>query len=131
VDYCHPNHPDCVTGVTCSDCGSGFNPHYIISGNLVTYSNALYIPVGEEENNYFGVSVYPNPSNGIVNLSSYRNNLSINAFVKITNLTGQVMEQFKWDGQNKTLDMTAYSKGVYLIIIKNGSYMQAERIILR
>ena len=79
MDYCHPNHPDCVTGVTCSDCGAGFNPHYIISGNLVTYSNSLYIPVGEMENNYFGLQLWPNPAIDFVQLSTSKKNASLNA----------------------------------------------------
>lgn len=131
MDYCHPNHPDCVTGVTCSDCNSGFNPHYIISGNLVSYSNSLYIPVGEEENDYFGLNVFPNPSNGMVNLSSFRNNLSINAKVYFMNQLGQTLKRFTWDGNNKTLDLKSYPKGVYLITIENAYYSQTKRIVLR
>ena len=38
VDLCHPNHPDCVTGVTCADCDAGFNPHLVVACNLVTFS---------------------------------------------------------------------------------------------
>jgi hypothetical protein len=39
VDLCHPNHPDCVTGVTCDDCDDGFNPHLIVACNLVSFSD--------------------------------------------------------------------------------------------
>jgi len=131
VDYCHPNHPDCVTGVTCTDCEAGFNPHYIISGNLVSYSNSLYIPVGEKEIKYFGLSVYPNPSIGIVHLSSYRTNMVIKANVSILNQFGQITDRFAWNGDNKTLDFSTYSKGIYFIIVDNGDQRQTERIILK
>lgn len=131
VDYCHPNHPDCVTGVTCSDCNAGFNPHYIISGNLVSYSNSLYTPVGEKESRYFGLEVYPNPSIGIVHISSSRNNLAIDASISILNHLGQLMDQFDWNGNSKTLDFSNYSKGIYFIKVDKGINKQIERIILK
>ncbi|NLN96111.1 MAG: hypothetical protein GX128_08085 [Bacteroidales bacterium] len=40
VDYCHPNHPDCITGVTCSDCDDGFNPQLEVACYLVLHSNS-------------------------------------------------------------------------------------------
>lgn len=131
VDLCHPNHPDCETGVTCGDCESGFNPHYIISGNLVSYSNSLYIPVGEIETKYFGLHVFPNPSIGLVHLTSYRNNLAIDANVTILNHLGQVSDRFTWNGDDTTMDLSTYSKGVYFIEVDNGIQKQVERIILK
>jgi hypothetical protein len=70
VDYCHPNHPDCVSGVTCTNCNEGFNPHYIVSGNLVSYSNSLFIPTGEIEQDFFGMQLSPNPSEYMVQLTT-------------------------------------------------------------
>ena len=49
VDYCHPNHPDCVTGVTCSDCNAGFNPHLIVACNLISFSNSPFLNTGETQ----------------------------------------------------------------------------------
>ena len=49
VDYCHPNHPDCVTGVTCSDCDAGFNPHLIVACNLVSFSSSPFLNTGETQ----------------------------------------------------------------------------------
>jgi hypothetical protein len=101
MDYCHPNNPDCVTGVTCANCQAGFNPHLIISGNLVTYSNNLYIQTGEEERNHFGLQTYPNPTNNFLFLSSFRNNVAINA-------TGALPHS------SAALDVSASDKGVLI-----------------
>jgi len=49
VDFCHPNHPDCVTGVTCSDCDAGFNPHLIVACNLVSFSDVPFLNSGETQ----------------------------------------------------------------------------------
>jgi len=43
VDLCHPSHPDCVSGVTCPDCNSTYNPLIKVAGGLVTYSNSPLI----------------------------------------------------------------------------------------
>jgi hypothetical protein len=32
LDLCHPNHPDCVNGVTCADCNAPDNPILKVSG---------------------------------------------------------------------------------------------------
>ncbi len=131
VDYCHPNHPDCVTGVTCSDCDDPSNPHYIIAGNLVTYSNALYIPTSVVQEKPFGVSIYPNPSSGAVILETNKTNFSIHADVTIYSNLGQILDSFEWDGSSKVVDLTTYARGVYFIKIQQGDYVQTERVVLQ
>lgn len=41
VDLCHANHPDCITGVTCSNCNDGYNPVFQVSANLITTFDSL------------------------------------------------------------------------------------------
>ena len=36
VDFCHPNNPECVSGVTCPNCDDGFNPHLIVESYLIS-----------------------------------------------------------------------------------------------
>jgi hypothetical protein len=131
VDYCHPNHPDCETGVTCDDCQSGYNPHYIVSGNLVTYSNELHNPVGISEEKYFGLDVYPIPSNGVVYLSSFKTNMKIDAKVSVLNQVGQIVDEFQWNGQQRAMDLTKRSNGVYFVVVENDNHRQVERIIIK
>jgi hypothetical protein len=67
VDFCHPNHPDCVSGVTCDNCDGGFNPHLIVSSYLVSKgSYPLGLPVGvrDADARFTAFNLYPNPSNG-------------------------------------------------------------------
>ena len=131
VDYCHPNHPDCVTGVTCTDCNSGYNPHYIVSGNLISYSNSLYIPVGEKENNYFGLQISPNPAINNVLLSTNRKNASLNTIVQIFNTNGQLMKEFTWRGENLTLDISGFAEGVYFLTIQSGENMEVKKLVVQ
>ncbi len=125
VDYCHPNHPDCVTGVTCDNCESGFNPHYIISGNLVSYSNQIIVST-EKVKQDLGLKVTPNPSNGIMEMTINQSQLQDNATVQIFNISGQLQQQFSWNGDNRMLNLQGYASGVYILKVftKLGSEVQ-------
>lgn len=35
-DNCHPNNPNCVSGVTCPDCNDGYNPYYRVSSYAIS-----------------------------------------------------------------------------------------------
>jgi hypothetical protein len=130
VDLCHPNHPDCVTGVTCSDCNAGFNPHYIISGNLVSYSNSLFITTEIAENPSFGVEVYPNPAVDEVHLSSFRDNLAMNAMVGIYDGSGRIMTQFEWNGDDLRLDVSEYPQGIYFISVTASGDREVVKLVI-
>jgi hypothetical protein len=131
MDYCHPNNPDCVTGVTCSDCGSGFNPHLIIAGNLISYSNSLFITTGEIENNYFGLQLLPNPTSEYVLLSTSRENSPINANVQIFTSAGKQMKNFNWNGDDLNLDISNLSEGFYILVIQSGEHEEVKKLIVR
>ena len=131
VDYCHPNHPDCITGVTCDDCTAGFNPHYIISGNLVSYSNTLFIPTGEIELDYFDLQLSPNPATNFVQLSTSKKNISFNTTGQIFSATGQLMKEFVWRGESIILDITKLPAGIYLITIQSEDKIEVKKLVVQ
>lgn len=66
VDLCHPNNPDCVSGVTCPDCNDGYNPFYPVSAYLISKGNApmtvgISKPVPVEA---YKLGISPNPAHG-------------------------------------------------------------------
>ncbi len=136
VDLCHPNHPNCVTGSTCSDCSAGFNPHLIVACNLVEFSTSPIdngAIVGAEEvakrNDSF-ISLFPNPSDGMMELS-YRGNVPFGkATVTILNITGNIYDQFEWHGETKTLNLTSLPKGVYFVKIKKNDDTEVRKIMI-
>jgi hypothetical protein len=131
VDYCHPSHPDCVTGVTCNDCSAGFNPHYIISGNLVSYSNTLFIPTGEIELDYFDLQLSPNPATNFVQLSTSQKNISLNITGQIFSVTGQLMKEFVWRGESIILDITKLPAGIYVITIQSEDKIEVKKLVVQ
>jgi len=68
TDFCHPNNPNCITGVTCENCDDGFNPHLIVTSYYISMADQ---PVGDvvvsglDEVGVSSLGIYPNPSSGI------------------------------------------------------------------
>lgn len=131
MDLCHPNHPDCVTGVTCSDCNAGFNPHYIIAGNLVSYSDNLLIAIDEQETESLGLQLGPNPAIHEVNLSSSRKNMALLAKVNVFNAGGQLIEHFNWNGDVVTIDVSSWPEGVYMLIVKTENRQEVRKLVVQ
>ena len=137
VDLCHPNHPDCITGVTCSDCDDGFNPHLIVACNLVSFSD-MPLDGGEIvsiDDTYYNlgsyISLFPNPSDGMLNLEFHGDPSFDKAGVSITNIAGNVINQFDWNGESKALDLSSLSKGLYFVNIKVNDFTEVKKIVIQ
>ncbi len=71
VDLCHPNHPDCISGVTCPDCNDGYNPNLEVACNLVLFSNTNfgYLPGDSNGDGIVNVLDVVNTMNFIIGLN--------------------------------------------------------------
>lgn len=136
VDYCHPNHPDCVTGVTCTDCNDGYNPHLIVACNIVTFSdgpvdNGNIVSV---ENNMYdshvAVSLFPNPTNGVIELSSMGKSVTDEFHVSVLDVTGTTIDRFEWNGEAKTLDLSNYPAGLYFFDVRINDRKEMFKVVL-
>ncbi len=137
VDLCHPNHPDCITGVTCADCDDGFNPHLIVACNLVSFSD-MPLDGGEivsVDDNYYNlgsyISLYPNPTSGVVELEFHGKADFNKAKVSITNVTGNTIKGFDWYGESTTIDLANLSKGLYFIKIEVNNITEVKRVVIQ
>ena len=132
IDYCHPNYPDCVDGQNgCPNCDAPDNPILNVAGKIITYSNSpqVYDGIDSKPNDiYFGLSVKPNPSKGIIVLSSSKQEQMSIAIYKIT--TGQIVENFMWSGEKKSLDLSYLPKGTYIIKATNNNGIEMKKIII-
>lgn len=78
------------------------------------------------------VTLYPNPSNGMVSLIATLPNAQT-LDVSIYNSLGQLMNSSKYSGVSSNvynLDMNAYSNGVYFVTINNGEEKIVKRLII-
>ena len=72
-------------------------------------------------------SLYPNPSTGIFNLE-VKNEIPLQAFVY--NILGQKVWNKQLDAlSNTTIDLSTYSKGVYLLVIENGKTTKSYKLV--
>ncbi len=130
VDLCHPNHPDCVTGVTCTDCNDGFNPTLDVAANLVVYSaNPI---VGIDKNyRWADISVSPNPTTGILNVKYSGYEPFAGANVKLYDLKGNTVWQMRWISGDKQTDLSYLPKGIYVMTIEAGTKKEVKKIVLQ
>ncbi len=134
IDQCHPNNPNCVTGSTCTDCNDGFNPQLDVACHIVNFfdappPNPEILEITELINKY-AIEVYPNPSNGIFNISS-DNKLDKVSTVEIYNLMGNAVMKFQWKGENTAFNLSNLAKGIYIMKISNKDVLAVKKLILR
>ncbi len=133
IDFCHPNHPDCVTGVTCSNCNDTWNPEIDVAGGLVTFSNDLIATSIKEIVSFqdLKLKIEPNPSNGQFTFSTSGNNTFDKADVSIYDLTGKMVHKFSWNGEKTFVDLSAFRKGVYILSVSTRDGVKTEKLVIQ
>lgn len=122
VDYCHPNNPDCVSGVTCPNCNDGYNPYYRVGGYVVYFSDDVINPAGKNESEIITdenivLEVLPNPNKGAfrINLNAQLEDISL----VIYNISGQALKTYYFENTNqltqKTFNIFDLANGMYFI----------------
>jgi hypothetical protein len=87
--------------------------------------NITGVGVKETANNV--VSIYPNPTNGLVNINLGSNNSTLN--YSISSIEGKVVETGKTSTNNITVDLSNESKGVYFIRINTENTSTVYKLI--
>ena len=79
-------------------------------------------PLSTNEIKSFKTVVYPNPTNGIVNISYNIENAAVFT-LRVTNIQGQIIQQIKMEKssglQTDSLDLSSLSNGMYFISISS------------
>ena len=130
LDLCHPNHPNCVDGVTCTECAAPDNPILKVSGKVITYSNNENVFTGIHQTvaaPAFEAKVYPNPAQGQVTISTNYEHGTVS--VMMLNAMGQMVMYFTVDGE-RTIDVSRLPAGVYTLQMLGGSVV-TEKVVIR
>ena len=129
LDLCHPNHPDCVDGVTCTECAAPDNPILRVSGKVVTYSNNENVFAGVHHfmaEPAFQVEVYPNPAKGQVTIGTNYEKGAVS--VMMLNAWGQIVMHFTVEGE-RSIDVSHLPAGVYTLQLLGGSVVTKKLVI--
>jgi len=133
VDQCHPNNPNCVTGVTCSNCADGFNPVLDVTCNLVVFAeNPLLTGTdNHRQSSVSSFSVRPNPTGGSVEVYAFGSPASRSFPLQLLTMTGKMIDQFEWDGKSVRLDISKHPKGMYILKIRTAEKTEMKKLILQ
>ena len=82
------------------------------------------VGVKEVANN---ISIYPNPSNGVITISADNNLTNI---VSIYDVTGKLIFSERLQA-NSNIDLSTYNKGAYIIEVLNNNKIYTEKVILK
>jgi len=133
VDLCHPNHPDCVTGVTCTNCDDGFNPMLDVACNLVVFAlDPLLTGTDESDapNSYFNVS--PNPTTGKIEIYKIGGpSTGQSSSIQLMTLTGILVDQYGWDGKSVQIDLSKHPSGIYILVIHSPEKTEIKKVIIQ
>ena len=83
------------------------------------------ITAGQDNFEISGLSYYPNPSKGIVNVTAVENIQSIS----ISNVSGQVLLKKEINANEAGVDISSFASGVYFFKVSNGTKEANFRII--
>lgn len=86
-----------------------------------TFTTETDINVSTENTNV--MKVYPNPSNGLVNIQ-----VTENSFVKVADINGRIIETYTVN-DNSTITFTQVP-GIYLIYVENNGKVYTEKVII-
>jgi hypothetical protein len=87
--------------------------------------------VDKINSNYEYVSVYPNPSDGIISVE-LQHQFTSPVILNIINLTGRVLLTSTISSMERTsqLDLSGYYPGIYLLEVQSAGFLTTQKIIL-
>ncbi|SMC84397.1 T9SS type A sorting domain-containing protein [Moheibacter sediminis] len=83
--------------------------------------------LGVDDLSSLEISVYPNPTTGIVNINSKVPNAQIEVF----DASGRKMYSVNSTKQLTTIDLSSYGKGIYLVKVAEGKNIITKKVIVK
>ncbi len=96
-----------------------------IAQDSIFVDACLHFGENDSENNL--IKIYPNPFNGILNISTEYKNLEI----KILTLDGRLLKMINLVENNTSIDLSYLKAGVYIVYVENDKTNTFQKIIKR
>lgn len=125
-----------VSGTSFDPNSAGTGDHYVIysytDGNTCTSSDSTLIVVNScvginESTNFHGVSIFPNPNNGIFTIEV----INTDANVKVINTQGQVILTKKILNKKEQFDLSNNAKGIYFVTVTSNEGVTTQKVIVQ
>ena len=140
MDECHPHNPDCVTGVTCSDCNAGSNPFYRVSCYLIRSTNTPRVLGNDDyktplitENEYV-FTAYPNPCTQKFRLN-FNTEINERFVCTLVNAGGESIRTYFFNSSREAeqylFDVSFLSKGIYFLNVYTKYQSGVQKIIVQ
>lgn len=137
VDLCHPNHPDCETGLTCDDCNDTHNPSYYVSGNLIEYlkqpaTDPVSIFNAKFPIDDLNINVYPTVGNGEIKVDFDFD--FEEATLEVVGVNGRTISMYVFYNTNalkeRTFDFSHLNSGVYFVRVATENGVGTHRFVI-
>ncbi len=109
----------------------GIDEKYMVSPARLQTTSILEMAKNESK---FNFQLFPNPSNGFVNISIEKNTLQTISSIEITDLSGKLVkspEMIKKGSSNIRIDVSDLPVGVYLVRMQLGEAIYSRKLILK
>jgi len=95
---------------------------------FMKHTHAEFVGIESNENLNSAVSVYPNPSNGEVFITT--ENIHSNAIVTVFDATGKIIQYKNLTSTTSKIDLSDYEKGIYFIQVTTTDGKITKKVIL-
>ncbi|MCI4671407.1 MAG: discoidin domain-containing protein [Bacteroidia bacterium] len=138
VDECHPNNPNCISGITCTNCNAGYNPQYQVSANVITYFDSLpetkaLITANEELEVVEGLNFQLIPNPGQDHFKVQTEKLHGKVSLEVLNVEGKVIFHKNFSNSRKLnnlrFDILDWQPGVYLVRLSHNKGISTQKLM--
>jgi hypothetical protein len=97
------------------------------SGGLTYYDGNETVDI-KEIKTINEINLYPNPTNGVIRIDLGNNTLN-NATIQVIDLLGKIIQTKLASAQKTTINLSNYSKGIYLVKFSNKIGSKVYKVI--
>ena len=139
TDKCHPNNPDCISGITCPDCNDGYKAVNHVDGHIINFSDT---PLFEEVTSslayvdnflQYDIRVLPNPNNGLFKIVSPDINKDLR--VQLFTIDGKQVKTYYFDSSlelgHYQFDLIDQKPGTYFLNLESDMGSGTAKIIIQ
>jgi hypothetical protein len=100
----------------------------ITEAGCEAFAPEFYVTIDDctdiDENSLYGVTIYPNPTSGKVNIDGM-----VDANIKIYNILGEEIFSVEHVNGQQTFNLSSYEKGIYLMKIEQDETVSAFQLV--